>query len=156
MNPIQQIREQGHRIENLEAQVGELQLLVARLLKLEQDEDSGKQPAEEPATPRRRLATLVRPLAHEARELLVFAWSALTEGRDLAAKPVTQRELLEAVAEIDEAGVFPKSGGHIGATVRATIAEMHGLRIRWSANTLRARAPGEDNDEPVAPATVTA
>lgn len=156
MNPIQQIREKGHRIENLEAQVGELQLLVARLLKLEQDDDSGKQPADEPAAASRRTATLVRPLTKEARDLLVFAWSALTDGRDLAAKPVTQRELLEAVATFDAAGVFPKAGGHLGATVRATIAEMHGLRIRWSANTLRARATDEDNDEPVSPDTVTA
>lgn len=122
MNPIEKIKDLERR--------------VAALEKAAAGNKPGKPKDNKNGAPAKQGHHLVKPLSDESRDLALFAWATLVEGRDCAKRPVTQLEWLAAIDELDTDKRFPSAGTHMGETLRALLAEEAGLFIRYSTNPL--------------------
>jgi hypothetical protein len=119
------------RISALEAQITRLTESVDRLLTAPTPVVAKR---DQRATHRRQ--QLAMPLSDRNRELALFAWACLVGDAEVAPGTYNQKDWCEVITKLDADGFFPSHCRHLGATLRATLAESIGMKIRWAATPL--------------------
>jgi hypothetical protein len=125
-----QHRDPMSRILDLETGLASVSKALEKLL------DIAEKPVQQELPKKPRKQSLVMPLSHRNRDLALLAWGCLTEAGKAPPGTIKQAMWYEAIKELDAEGTFPSHCQHLGATLRATLAEQAGMNIRWSATTL--------------------
>lgn len=127
-------------LDDLEKYVNNgLKRLGDRISKLERPADV--QPLRSHSKPN---YALTRPLTPDALELMWVAMGQLQAEED---GPVCVNKLSRRARELDTAGVWPSGYRSMHETIRAHIAEHHGLYIRWSRHEVRPSQPGQNHEK---------